>query len=305
MRALLRVLRRSFHVKDRDAPKPAVGLLADHAPQALDHLATRSAAREDDREVRIRDVNAFVEQLRSGDEWVRPISERVERILSLGGAQACMERPAADARRLRDLDGPLGGLPRLREENRRVGGLDRRGELAQVPELGLGGGEDLAPLGEGTQVESRLPRPVPPGLAEPLGLAHKHPERLRGQPVLADQDSPFAPGLVVGLEIPRKLRSLELDADERDLEVRDDVVHQRLAVSEAVTVRPEVRIKDRRNAVVVALVGSGQAEASIEAVLERRRPHLRAVVMDLVGDEETARRGEPQQVLAGCLHGGD
>ena len=74
-------------VDDDQVGDPTVGLAAQHAAHALDHLTAAAAGGEDDGEVGGGDVDAFVEDLRRGDGTQMPAGEAGQDGATLSGIE--------------------------------------------------------------------------------------------------------------------------------------------------------------------------------------------------------------------------
>ncbi len=75
--------RRDEFVQDRS---PAVGLRSENTAKTLRELAFGSAPGEENGDVRVGHVHAFVEDVRGYDPGVRPVAEALEYLASLDAA---------------------------------------------------------------------------------------------------------------------------------------------------------------------------------------------------------------------------
>lgn len=84
MGSTLWVLGRVLDVDHDEGGGSTIGLRSNDASHALHHLAPGAARSENDADVRIRDVDTFVEYARCGEGGHLPGFERIQQLLSLG-----------------------------------------------------------------------------------------------------------------------------------------------------------------------------------------------------------------------------
>ena len=150
------IFQRVLGEHDHEAGRDAGPLPAQDATHALDHLAAGAARAHDDAEVRVGNVDAFVEHPRRRDGVEPADAEIVEDLAPLttrGRAGDQVDRHE----RVEPVDRVVRGAHRLGEDECAVGVLDRGREAAEQLVLPDRLRHDLAALGERVEVVARGP----------------------------------------------------------------------------------------------------------------------------------------------------
>ena len=300
------ILQRVLREHDHEARRDARSLAAQNAAHALDHLASGPARAHDDAEVRVRHVDAFVEDAWSGDRVELANPEVVEDLAALAAGGRARDQVDRD-QRIEPVDRVVGGPDGLGEHQRAVGVADRRRETAEQLVLAARLRHDLAALGERVEVLTRGAA-VGPGVAlgEVRDRGEEVAEGLERHSVHQTQMMTGVDELLLGRDVLGPLVDRQLHADEGDAGSGAHPVGDGLLEAVPMADAAEERQQQLGDRVVGAFEGRGQTEPLVVLGEQRTPEDAAAETVTLVGDQQPAARAGWHRLVGGRgVTGGD